>query len=385
MASPLTGAFAQPEKQQSTMQKIGEKLQGFGAGYRGQGQQFLANKELMRQSLSEERTGAMIADAMQVYTLLDADRFDDAISLIDDRVENISKLGGDPSDTLNLRQRIISGDLDGAKQDLGILLNDPRAQAYLYESQGKNTDPSAVREYQYFDNLSPEAQQQYLTMKRANPAVNLGDRVEVLNPQNPGGDPIATRQRGVSPDNAPMLRGEQAAAVEGAEIAAIPQRVSAETDAKREAERPQAERQLAGKQEQLTFLESLIDKAGSDSSNYTTGLLGSMTKKIPGTGAYDLSATVDTIKANIGFDKLQAMRDASPTGGALGQVSEMENRLLQATLGNLETSQSPSQFKENLDLVKSQINRIVNGSEEQFRQQYGGNDVISEADRILGL
>jgi len=131
MASPLTGAFAQPEKQQSTMQKIGEKLQGFGAGYRGQGQQFLANKELMSQSLSEERTGAMIADAMQVYTLLDADRFDDAISLIDDRVENISKLGGDPSDTLNLRQRIISGDLEGARMDLKTLLSDPRAQQFM--------------------------------------------------------------------------------------------------------------------------------------------------------------------------------------------------------------------------------------------------------------
>lgn len=239
---------------------------------------------------------------------------------------------------------------------------------------GTNT-PSSVREWEYYNSLSPEQQDQYLGMKRGSSPINLGNEFVFPNRVNPAAEPTARMPIQPGPTDQPDFIGAQAAAREagtqGAQIAAIPDRMAAETAATRTAERPQAERLLEGKQEQLVFLEGLIDKAAEQSGPLTTGIIGASSKAIPGTPAYDLSATVDTIKANIGFDKLQAMRDASPTGGALGQVSEMENRLLQATLGNLETSQSPAQFRENLQLVKEQINRIVNGSEEQFRQQYG--------------
>ena len=56
---------------------------------------------------------------------------------------------------------------------------------------------------------------------------------------------------------------------------------------------------------------------------------------LAGSAAADFSQLADTIKSNIGFDRLQKMRDDSPTGGALGQVSEMELRLLNAALGKL--------------------------------------------------
>jgi len=88
--------------------------------------------------------------------------------------------------------------------------------------------------------------------------------------------------------------------------------------------------------------------------------VGSYLSSIPGTPARDLKGLVDTIRANVGFDRLQQMRDASPTGGALGQVSELENRLLQATLGNLELSQSEEQFKRNLTRVKDIYTTIIN-------------------------
>lgn len=61
---------------------------------------------------------------------------------------------------------------------------------------------------------------------------------------------------------------------------------------------------------------------------------------VPGTSAYDLSGLLQTIKANVGFDKLQEMRENSPTGGALGQVSNMELNSLQSVLGNLSQYQS---------------------------------------------
>jgi hypothetical protein len=95
-----------------------------------------------------------------------------------------------------------------------------------------------------------------------------------------------------------------------------------------------------------------IDEAEKRVSNWTAGFGGSTLKGIPQTDAYDLNADIDTIKANFGFDRLQAMRDMSPTGGALGQVAVQELSALQASVANLDTKQSPAQLKKNLGKAK---------------------------------
>ncbi|WP_447515814.1 hypothetical protein, partial [Clostridioides difficile] len=59
-----------------------------------------------------------------------------------------------------------------------------------------------------------------------------------------------------------------------------------------------------------------------------------------------------TIKSNVGFDRLQQMREASPTGGALGAVSDNENVLLQSAMGALEQSQTDDQLKFNLQRLQ---------------------------------
>lgn len=46
--------------------------------------------------------------------------------------------------------------------------------------------PSSIREWQAFQQMTPEQQQQYLTMKRANPYLNLGDVFAQPDPLNPG-------------------------------------------------------------------------------------------------------------------------------------------------------------------------------------------------------
>ena len=55
------------------------------------------------------------------------------------------------------------------------------------------------------------------------------------------------------------------------------------------------------------------------------------------------------------------MREASPTGGALGQVSEMENRLLQSVLGSLDQELSEEEFRYNLRRLKDTFLDIVHG------------------------
>lgn len=106
-------------------------------------------------------------------------------------------------------------------------------------------------------------------------------------------------------------------------------------------------------QEQDKIVGETIDRAISKANGWTTGLWGSAASKVPGTAAHGMMNDLNTIKANLGFDKLQAMRDASPTGGALGQVSEMENILLQSVWGSIEQSQTQEELVQNLNRIKS--------------------------------
>lgn len=93
----------------------------------------------------------------------------------------------------------------------------------------------------------------------------------------------------------------------------------------------------------------------------TTGVGGQLLSGVGGTEARDVAGLLETVRANAGFDKLQAMRDSSPTGGALGQVTERELSLLQAAIGNLEQSQSQEQLVQNLQRVRAIYDAIING------------------------
>lgn len=151
----------------------------------------------------------------------------------------------------------------------------------------------------------------------------------------------------------------------------ILEKSAAETQAERIKQMPAQQRALLRRQQQATVVDDSIDRALQSASGWTTGFFGNVAARVPGTDAYDLARTLDTIRANIGFDKLQEMREQSPTGGALGPVSDFENRNLQAVLGNLEQSQSKEQFIYNLEQVRNAVRDIVHGSEMQFIDTYG--------------
>lgn len=79
---------------------------------------------------------------------------------------------------------------------------------------------------------------------------------------------------------------------------------------------------------------------------------GSLMARIPATPARDLQAKLETVKANLGFDRLQAMREASPTGGALGAVAVQELTALQSTVASLDQAQSPAQLASALEKIE---------------------------------
>ena len=81
-----------------------------------------------------------------------------------------------------------------------------------------------------------------------------------------------------------------------------------------------------------------------------TGLAG-VVPNVPGFAGADTAAKLQTLKAQVGFNVLQEMRNASKTGGALGQVTEKELGFLQNALAAIDTSQSEGQMKESLQKI----------------------------------
>lgn len=92
----------------------------------------------------------------------------------------------------------------------------------------------------------------------------------------------------------------------------------------------------------------------------TTGFFGERLSNVGGTAANDIRASLDTVRANIGFDQLNQMRQASPTGGALGNVTERELNFLQAVLGSVDQSQTEAQFRQNLRRLRDVYYEIIN-------------------------
>jgi len=215
------------------------------------------------------------------------------------------------------------------------------------------TSPSAVREFEFVKKLSPEDRQRFVNLKRADPlrAKGLVENVEGQVEELSGfGDAIG---------------GVKEAEKFG------------EFRAKFRAQFPKV---TASAEAQLLDFDELnqdIDDIIPDISGFTAGV-GSLVDFAPGTPQRDLAANLDTILAKVGFQKLSEMRANSPTGGALGNVTENEIKFLQASVSNVQNSQSPAQLKENLQKLKKRIGRSRRAIERAYKRDlktFGIDDV----------
>jgi hypothetical protein len=74
--------------------------------------------------------------------------------------------------------------------------------------------------------------------------------------------------------------------------------------------------------------------------------------------ARDLRRTLQSLQANTAFTRLQEMRDASKTGGALGNVSNVELELLMSSYGSLSQDLSPDRLRTNLKNIEKVMGKI---------------------------
>ncbi len=128
---------------------------------------------------------------------------------------------------------------------------------------------------------------------------------------------------------------------------------TAEAQAKDAAQRPKRIQQYRQALTAAGNVEKSLDNALGLLSPYSTGYIGARSRGVEGSPSYNLAAELETIKANLGFDRLQQMRDSSPTGGALGAIAVQELVALQSTIANLDPNQSESQIRANIERVQT--------------------------------
>jgi hypothetical protein len=109
-------------------------------------------------------------------------------------------------------------------------------------------------------------------------------------------------------------------------------------------------------------------------------------------------AQLDKILAKGQFRSLQALRDASPTGGAVGNVSDAEGKALRDSFGAFNQAQQDEDFVGQIDDTIADLRFSKQNITQAFDDEYayrskgkpsttpqGGRNVRSEADAILGI
>ena len=115
-----------------------------------------------------------------------------------------------------------------------------------------------------------------------------------------------------------------------------------------------------------------------------TGLsVDRLSSLVPGTDAADAAAQFTVLKSQIAQNVLQMYRQMSETGGAVGQVSDNEQKLFQNNLAALSTMQSPEEMKKSLDRITKFVDDSTGRLKSAFDKEYGAgtfNSIMGEPD-----
>lgn len=249
---------------------------------------------------------------------------------------------------------------DSGQQRIPVQVN-PRAPGYVaptpiqkVATPGEVLTDTRTRE-EGAKNRGVTIRGQNLVNDRAREAAARADGAAIAEAGGPG-QAALVKQFGKPPKDYRWKPDGSAEAIPGGPADIKAGEVGAKASAKRDAQIAQAEGVLG------TIREA------KDLVGYTTAGAGGLAAKVPMTDARNLQAKLDTVKANLGFDRLQQMRDNSPTGGALGAVAVQELVALQSTVASLDQLQSPGQLRSALDKIDRHYTRWL----EVMKQAGGG-------------
>jgi len=357
MAQQLMQQGSSTAPVQSPLEGLTRALSGVAGGYfGGQAQRDMQERE---QALSSDISTAMEAATPRVVPATPATYSQSGIGDFEPSTPETTTKGGfagivdalrpmDNPDLDPFRQRALMGEMqqrqtaEQAAMQRTQKMEDFRKQLEIKQELGitDGSEPSSMREWNRFQKMTPTEQSQYLAMKRASPWLNTGESFVKPDPLNRNAPPQIISIKPKETET-PVFK----AAVKKAE--------NQETRALNLQKMfPKARGALQTLESKSGLVADTIDKAlGYIDAGFATGIASNLSYVPWETDAAKLKNDLMTIKANIGFDRLQEMRDNSVTGGALGAINKSEMDLLQAVNGALDPTQG-SQLVENLKKIK---------------------------------
>ena len=206
--------------------------------------------------------------------------------------------------------------------------------------------PSNVREYQFYQSLSDEEKDIYLRVKRASKVLDTGSAFEEVAPAGGATEKLVDKTR--TPEQIEK-RQQEAKATKKSVDYAVNELKRFRDDAK-----------------------DLLNHPGRAASTGASAWLG----YIPATDAKDAAAKLDVIKNKSFITALGAMRAASKTGGAVGNVSNLEGQRFENAFVALDRAQSDEQFASELRSLVEITDNMINEMEGAYRTEF--SDIIGE-------
>jgi len=145
----------------------------------------------------------------------------------------------------------------------------------------------------------------------------------------------------------------------------------AKAEEKARAQAPQAKARLDDALNTSMRVRAVVEEAKNMAGPFSTGVAAQLTQGLGGTPARNLRAKLNTVKANLGFQELSKMREMSPTGGALGNVSNIELEMLQSTIESLDQLQSHDEVINALVKIDTHLANWEAAVREAYNLRYG--------------
>ena len=294
-----------------------------------------------------------------------------ALSLEDSEIQGIAL--GLVKDERGREQALALETLKGTNALANTTLKGQTARyiAELKDAAGSG-DTAAIKEYEYVLALPDDAaRERFGTIKRANPILNLGDRMAVMSSLNPGQE-LTTTYKGapgrwvVTADGTatfvPAIPSSTTGAAGGAGastgVPAAPVNVPSDKElAALEKRRNDARLKAATVSMNVDLALELLN---DNTRTFPIAGWGVLAASVPNSPQRTLAGALNSIKAQIDLGELRTMRETSTSGASgLGQVTQGEHLLLQLAYGALDQGGDPEVLKRNLKNVQMIFDWVV--------------------------
>lgn len=259
----------------------------------------------------------------------------------------------------------------GAAQEKPVAVMGDQGPVYVRESQAIGKAPyrmtgtsipgslqelAAVNADRQAQGLPPISAEEYLTQRRQTSA-DLQAYNQYL---------AEAQMRGEQPSTFADYKARVAGEVKGAQT-------TAEGQAKIALDLPQAKARLSATESKMDRLAQAADAILNDEALWRAVGVGRGLSAIPSSAGARVKAKIDNLQSQAGLAVLQDMRDNSKTGGAVGQVSDYEQKLLQNVLAPLaNTNVSPEDYRRAVEQIKDYALQTKERFRSAFSYQYPG-------------